>query len=129
MKIQILTLNELFNILNGSIKGFNYDICRIIHKFYSISNPKFKEGDLGLVNIVNKKKIFKIKKIISYSKKKGYLYQLECDYDKCDYDKCDNDSFAYENEIIKLTDDEINKFNIFNKMFSEWLDEDDDILY
>ena len=76
---------------------------------------------------------------ISYSKKKGYLYQLECDYDKCDYDKCDYDkcdydkcdydSFAYENEIIKLTDDEITKFNIFNKMFSEWLDEDDDILY
>jgi hypothetical protein len=76
MKPPILTMNKLSEILFKSlIKGMNYDICRIIYKYYSRPNPKFKDGDLCIVNINHQKVVFKI---IGYSEKRDTYMIFDC---------------------------------------------------
>ncbi len=118
---KILSFPEFYKILlEGSKKNkLNYDVCRIIYQYYIFPKPKFNVGDYALLNIVHHQRIFKINKILEFCKFKGYLYELECSFG----------STAYEQELIKLTKEEKLEYDEFVKSFSEWLLQDDDLIY
>ncbi|VVU95711.1 hypothetical protein CPAV1605_1466 [seawater metagenome] len=118
--VKILTFPEFYEILMKHHKSkLNYDVCKIIYKFYLPPKPKFHVGELVILKIVHHESIFKIKKIVEYCKYRGYIYQLECDFG----------SIVYEYDLIKLSQKEKNEYNNFFKSFSNWLLEDDDLLY